>query len=145
MTEGVQPQVAFFDSPEQQYSSDYPSKNYSLKTLVGVVYKIDSPFHSSASLDHIVGVYNLPYNIEPLPDTSDLGLTITNVDKNGTVELSYENESFYVEPGSNWTSPIVSTYNLSQNLTFPINGSYYKYALCFNRTYELENKGLFNK
>jgi len=156
ITEGAQPMPEFFDlsrwSNASNYPSDYPPKNESLKIVVGVVSISDSPLHLTASLNRVIGVYELPYTLEP-------GLTITGVDDTGEVTLSfdgaspavtssahYANESIHLNPGATWNSPYVSSRLENTTITFPgVGGTDYPITMSFMRSYELDNKGVFDK
>jgi hypothetical protein len=160
ITAGAQLPVGFFNIMSSQYDpssypSNYPSKN-DLKILVGLIQISDSPYHLTTNLESVVGVYKLPCTIVP-------GLNITSVDANGTVEISYDNEtigryesvttnipckneSLYAQEIAGWTSPVISERNETINLAFPaIGGTNYTFTIHYKMTYEIENKGVFSK
>jgi hypothetical protein len=154
MIEGAQPMPEFFDLPRwsdpSNYPSDYPKKNDSLKIVVGVIDISDSPLRLTASLENVIGIYDLPYTLEP-------GLTITGVNDKGNVELSFEgsnstsemhyaNESIHLGPGTIWNSPTISRRSENMTITFPgVGGTEYPITLSFGRSYELDHQGVFNK
>ena len=157
---GAQPPVGFFNIMPSQYNSSsypstYPSKN-DLKILLGLIQIDDSPYHLTTNLESVVGVYKLPCTIVP-------GLNITSIDANGTVEISYDNEtigryesvttiipckneSLYAQEIAGWTSPVISERNETINTTFPaISGTNYTFTIHYKMTYEIDNKGVFSK
>lgn len=93
--------------------------------------------HLTANFDHVVEIYTTPYTLEP-------NLTITSVDNNGTVEFSYGNESIQLAPGASWISPIVSMRNETQT-GYLLDLTPYTFTVYYNRTFEIGNKGVFDK
>lgn len=155
MIEGAQPPIAFFDYPRgynsTDYPSDYPPKNDSLKILVGVVSISESPLRLTTNLNSVKGIYVLPYTLES-------GLTVTGVDDKGDLTLSFEgaspaatsahyaNESIHLSPGATWNSPYVSGRLENTTITFPgVGGTDYPITMSFMRSYEVDNKGVFDK
>lgn len=74
--------------------------NESLKILYGTYSIRDTPEHRVADLS-VKGIYEYPYQLESGP-------TILGVDLNGTIRMSYNNESFYLYNQSEWESPVTT-------------------------------------
>jgi hypothetical protein len=131
--------------PPAGYPTDYPRMNDSLKILLGV-YDIKESNISLTTRLSVAGIYELPYMLEP-------GLKIIGVDRNGTVEMSYGNESISLPPGSAWRSPAISTWNETGTVRYPPpnamtghdNGTDYTFTVQYVRTFTVENKGVFDK
>jgi hypothetical protein len=132
--------------------SDYPSggfpysMNDSTKLLLGVLYiQGSSSVYISSNLS-VLEIYDLPYMLEP-------GLTITGIDKNGTVEMSYDNVSINLPPGSAWNSPVIATWNETDIVKYPPpdwatgedHGTNYTYTVQYTRIWAIENKGIYDK
>lgn len=144
--------------------SDYPPGSFpyqlndSMKILLGVLYIHGSSSVYISSTLTVIEINDLPYSIEP-------GLTIIGVDKNGTVELSCNNTSFYstpetlsnlsinLSPGATWGSAPISAWNETNVVKYPPpdpytgidSGTNYTYTLHYVKTLTLENKGVFDK
>jgi hypothetical protein len=122
----------------------YPA-NDSLKIIVGTINIRESRVSLTTNLNEL-DIYSLPYDLEP-------GLTISSIDKNGTVSMSYGNESVDLQSGHTWKSPVISTWNETNTIKYPPpdwstgidNGTNYTYTVRFVRTWTIENKGVFDK
>jgi hypothetical protein len=125
------------------YSFDLPANftlpaNDSLKIFLGVQNFSDSRVRLTVNFKE-TEVYAFPYSISP-------EITIDGVDRNGTVEMSYDNKSINITSGANWVSPVTSVWNETNTVSYPPeNGTNYTYTLQFKRTWMVENKGVFNK
>jgi hypothetical protein len=118
------------------YPLEYPIKNESMKILLGEYHIQNRPWTETRTLS-VIGIYGYPY-------TFDNGPTILNVDKNGTVQMAYHNQSFNVTVGEEWTSPIISTNVETYNGTTIVEGAY-SYTVKFNTTWIISNLGLYEK
>jgi hypothetical protein len=83
---------------------DQPGKygvtvNSSLSILCFNYYSLYGPFRNITS---VRGIYNFPYQLES-------GVTILGIDQNGTIKMCYSNETFNLDNGTFWSSPIVSS------------------------------------
>lgn len=90
-------------TPEPVYP-DQPGKynvnvNSSLKMLYFGYYSLYGPYRNITS---VRGIYSYPYQL-------DSGVIILGSDQNGTVLMSYNNESINLDLGKDWSSPITST------------------------------------
>jgi hypothetical protein len=144
LVSGTYPYPGGAQIPQIFNPAAYPT-NDSLKMIIGVVNLKESIVRLTTDL-HVLEVYSLPYELEP-------GLTINHIDKNGTIELSYENESINIPTGSTWKSPVISVWNETNTVKFPPpnlitgedHGTNYTYTLQFTRTWNIENKGIYDK
>jgi hypothetical protein len=131
--------------PPDGYPPNYPPLNDSLKILLGSYGIKESNISLTVSLN-VAGVYELPYTLEP-------DLKIIGVERNGTVTMSYGNESITLPPGSAWKSPAISTWNETGTVRYPPpgamtgydNGTEYTYTVQYVRTLTVINKGVFDK
>jgi hypothetical protein len=78
----------------------YVTVNSSLKILCFGYYRQDGGMFNN--LSYVRGIYGFPYRMES-------GVTITGVDQNGTIQMSYNNESINLGHGETWESPIISS------------------------------------
>ena len=122
------------------YSFDLPANftlpaNDSLKIFLGVQNFSDSIVRLTVDLKE-TEVYAFPYPISP-------EITIVGVDKNGNVNLLFNNKSINLSSRASWASPVTLVWNQTNTVGF--NGSNYTYTIQFNRTWTVENKGVFNK
>ena len=120
--------------------------NSSLKMLFALYTQKESIVSLIPSLT-VIEIYNFP-------DTPEQELTISGVDKNGTVDMVYNNKSVALLPGSTWTAPQVPEWNETNTVSYPppyINGQInsnatnYTYTIQYNRTITIENKGVIDK
>jgi hypothetical protein len=126
--------IAFYNK-SGIYPPNYPEMNQSLKILQGTYYIDTSPARYNNNLV-VRGIYNFPYN-------SESGASILGVDKNGTVEMMYGNESIHLNSGDSWTSPITQTRNETVNGIY--NGKNYTAIIKYSTTWQIINKGIFDK
>lgn len=112
-------------------SDKYPEVNNSLKILYGHYQEHESPETLNSYLS-VIGINNFPYQ-------TDSGAIILNVDKNGTVFMTYNNTSINLSVSDTWTSPIVST------RLDTVNTTNYSYVARYNLSYEFTNLGIFEK
>lgn len=129
-----------FGGAKPPYPFDLPANftlpaNDSLKILLGVQNISDSTAGITADIK-VTEVYAFPYSISP-------EITIVGVDKNGIVNLLFSNKSINLSSGASWESPVSLVWNQTNTVGF--NGANYTYTIQFNRTWTVENKGVFNK
>jgi len=144
LVSGTYPYPGMAQPPVIFNPTGYPA-NDSLKMIIGIINHKDSIVNLAVDLKE-TEVYSLPYDLEP-------GLTISHINKNGTVELSYGNESINLPPQSTWKSPIISTWNETNTINYPPpdgitgedHGINYTYTIQFTRAWNIENMGIYNK
>lgn len=141
------PQPAFFDYDGSRGTiQSHANFNDSLKIIYGTYYSTYSPRSNKANL-YVMGIYDTPYSI-------DANLSILDVDKNGTVHMSFRNESFYLKTGDKWESQLIdqwaetinqSTRTLTQvnNETIEIPG-YINYTTVYYKRIEVQNEGVYD-
>jgi hypothetical protein len=125
----------------QGYYEEYPTINYSLKIFYGVFKYYETPALSNVRASY-GGIYSYPH-------MSESNLTIFNVDENGTVYASYNNQSVILNVGDVWQSPQETR---MENQTFqveidgnPFSGVYRPFIVQYNSSWSFENKGIFDK
>lgn len=117
--------------------------NGSLKVLFGMYTQQESREGLRNGLN-VVEIYDFPSTPEP-------GLTIDGVDKNGTVDMIYDNTSVALSSGSSWTAPPTPEWNETHTITYlsgmngQNNATNYTYTIQYNRTLTIENKGVIDK
>ena len=123
--------------------------NRSLKVLYGTSHFSYSVLNRQLTGFDVTGIYSLPYGV-------DINLSVLDVDQNGTVHFSFQNESFYLKVGDHWTSPLISSrievtdFNSSVTdytkgptpVTMPVRISF---TTRYDQTIMLENMGVFDK
>lgn len=142
---GTYPYPGMAQLPVGFYPEMYPT-NDSLKIMVGIINTRSSIVSLAVNGPVVMNINNLPSDIK-------LGLSIDGVDKNGTIEMSYNNTSIKLTSGSTWKSPIISTWNETNTIKYPPpnfatgvdNGTNYTYIIQYQETWTVENKGMFNK
>jgi hypothetical protein len=129
--------------PRYSYPSNYPLMNDSLKILYGTFYTDSTPEYLRKRLN-VRGIYEYPYTLESGP-------IITNVDRNGTVQMTYDNTSISLKVNDAWTSPVISTrvVNVSGTSARLVNdsviGGNYTYTVKYTTTWKVTNRGIFEK
>ena len=123
------------------YPFDLPANftlpsNDSLKILLEVEHITESSVRLSGDAKEIK-IYDLPYSLSP-------EITIVGVDRNGTIEMSYDNKSINISSRTKWVSPVTSVWN-ETNTIADYNGINHTYTLQFKRTWIVENKDVFKK
>ena len=139
------PPITFYYNKSAAPPSGFPYPiNDSLKILFGTY----SQKESSAGLRNGLNVVEI-YNFPSIPEQ---GLIINGVDKNGTVDMIYNNTSVALSPGSAWTAPPIPEWNETNTVTYTqpnVNGqsnrTNYTYTIQYNRTVTIENKGVIDK
>jgi hypothetical protein len=139
------PPIFYYDNtiPRYIYPPDYPPMNDSLKIVYGTFYTDSTPEYLRKRLN-VHGIYEYPYPLESGP-------IITNVDRNGTVQMTYDNESINLNVNDAWTSPVISTrvVNLSGTSARLMNdsviGGNYTYTVKYTTTWKVTNRGVFEK
>ena len=142
----AQPPIAFFYNKSLYYPPGgfpYPI-NDSLKILFGMYTQKESRVNLADSLNTV--------EIYSFPNTPEQDLTIIGVDKNGTVEMMFNNESIFLAPGSTWIAPTIPLWNETNSVVYPPpdmngqgNGTNYPYTIQYTRTRTIENLGVINK
>lgn len=130
----------YFGGAKPPYPFDLPANftlptNDSIKILLGVQNISDSTAGITADIK-VTEIYAFPYSISP-------EITLVSVDKNGIVNLLFSNKSISLSSGDRWASPVTLVWNQTNTLDY--NGANYTYTIQFNRTWTIENKGVFNK
>jgi len=110
--------------------------NDSLKILLVVENRTESSVRLTGNSKE-AKVRDLPYSISP-------EITIVDIDKNGTMDMLFSNQSINISSGASWTSPITSVWN-ETNTIAGYDGTNYTYTLQFKRTWMIQNMGVFNK
>jgi hypothetical protein len=110
--------------------------NDSLKVYMGVQKIKESRVRLTTDLQ-VTKIYDLPYSISP-------EIMIVGVDKNGTVDMFYNNTSFNLQSGATWSSPIISIWNETNSFTID-NGTNYTYTIQYHRVWTIQNKGTVDK
>jgi hypothetical protein len=129
--------------PRYSYPQGYPPMNDSLKILDGGFYTDSTPEYLRKSLN-VRGIYAYPYQLESGP-------VITNIDRNGTIQMVYDNKSTYLKVNDEWTSPIITTRVANINGTSVrfidgnVTGGNYTYTVKYTTTWKVTNRGLFEK
>ncbi len=120
-------------APIVEYDSagKYVENNNSLKILYGFYHSHDMPEGMWRDLN-ISGIYEYPYQLES-------GAKIIGTNHNGTIILSYNNETIPLDVGKKWESPNVET--RFEDRSYP--NSTYKVKI--TTTWTIENKGIYNK
>jgi hypothetical protein len=122
----------------QGYIMQYPPVNDSLKMFYG-----DYKYYSDPAWSHRREYYGGVYGY---PETLESNLTIFGIDKYGTINASYGNQSVRLKPGDTWQSPVMTRI---ENKTFEVNALnshvYLPFLVRYNSTWKIENKGMFDK
>jgi hypothetical protein len=87
--------------------------------------------------------------IDGYPYTLESNLTVLDIDKNGTINASYMNQSVILKIGDKWQSPIATRVE-NQSLQLVVNGNYFSgvykpLIVQYNTSWTVENKGMFDK
>ncbi len=112
--------------------------NDNLKLFYGDYKYYSDPAWSHGS-EYYGGVYEYPATMES-------NLTIFGIDKYGTVNASYGNQSIQLKQGDTWQSPVMTWI---ENKTFQVNtmnsGVYLPFVVRYESTWKIENRGMFDK
>ena len=130
-----------FDYNYSNHYSWYPTKNDSLKILYGTYYFHLTPQRQWEDQLNVRGIYSYPYSCES-------GLVINDVDNNGTIYATYNNESVILKTGDVWTSPVFSIMENRTYMGIDYNVSIKKemyYKALLNTTWTVKNLGVYNK
>ena len=123
------------------YAEQYSNINGNFKIFYGTYYFNSSPATQFTRADY-GAIYDLPYTLRS-------NLTILSIDKNGTINASYMNQSVILKPGDTWQSPVQTTIG-NQSFRIVVNGDYFSdvyrpFVVRDNTSWTVENKGMFNK
>lgn len=128
----AQPPVLFdINNPAINSPFSYTDINESFKALYGLRSHVHSPEGIRTSLN-MREIYNYPYKLES-------GAIIQSIDDNGNIHLIYNNETINLQSGDTWKCPVTLTRIELVNYTN------YSYVAQFNTTYEVKNRGIFEK
>jgi len=120
------------------YTTQYPAVNDSLKMFFA-----DYKYYSDPAWSHTRVYYGAVYQY---PCTLESNLTVFGVDENGIINASYGNQSVRLKIGDSWQSPVMTRI---ENKMFQVNamnsGVYLPFRVCYNSTWTVENKGMFEK
>jgi hypothetical protein len=126
------------------HAPGYPPANESMKILLGQYYTESRAWNQKGNLT-VMGVYGYPYAFENGP-------TILNIDRNGTVRMTYDNESIDLKTGDSWKTPVISTRSENYSGSYiegDINGTsrdvYYSYTVEWVTTWTIRNLGAYDK
>ena len=127
----------FIKTDSQQYQSIH--KNF--KVYYGTFYFRYYPYNGYTTANYRV--------IDGFPYTLESNLMILDVDKNGTINASYMNQSIILKIGDKWQSP-TATRIKNESLQLLVNGNYFSgvykpFVVQYNTSWSVENKGLFDK
>ncbi len=139
----------FYYNKSERYPLDYPPINESFKGILGTYYRKESVERLTTYLI-TSGIYSLPYETES-------GVTILDIDNNGTLVMTYDYQPYvtltpgtthnaqyiHLPPGATWDSPVISTINETRTGNFT--GIDYNYTISYSTTWRITNKGVFNK
>ena len=112
--------------------------NDSFKILYGNMEHYYSPWAYGDEGTFLCGVYELPFTVED-------GFTISKVAGNGTIYAAYNNESILLNPGDNWTSPIITGTGMGRYYTDYANNTFYSWPISYNTSFTITNMGIYNK
>jgi hypothetical protein len=149
--------IPFYYNKSEHYPSDYPQINESLKALLGI-YRIENVSGNITVNLTVKGIYSYPYKLGPENDVYILPVrpyllesvpVVVGVDRNGTLETAFGNETptvisgvtfskqYMTQPiGTDNILPIVSTRNITTS-----EGDTIQYTSMYNIT----NVGIFDK
>lgn len=87
--------------------------------------------------------------IDGYPYTLESNLTILGIDRNGTINANYMNQSVILKVGDKWQSPVATRVE-NQSLQIVVNGNYFSgvyrpFVVQYNTSWTVENKGMFDK
>lgn len=120
------------------------SVNDSFKILYGKMAYTESPTAYGWEGVDSKGVYDLPF-------TPEDRFSIVNIYRNGTIYAIFDNESIYLKPGDNWTSPVTTGTMMgvyhTNDIPQPSNGTviYFPWPVSYNMSYTITNMGMYNK
>ncbi len=123
------------------FAQQYKSTNTNFKIFYGTYY-----FRYYPGYGYTTAYYRA---IDGFPYTLESNLTVLDVDKNGTINASYMNQSVMLKIGDKWQSPIATRIK-NESLQLLVNGSYFSgvygpFVVQYNTSWSVENKGLFDK
>jgi hypothetical protein len=105
----AQPPVQFdYRGPVNPWSNKI-KVNDSLRILYGIIHVNDTAIELTNALS-VIGIYDFPY-------LSESGPVINGVNANGTILMSYRNESIPLGTGKIWNSPIIDNMFIIVNVT----------------------------
>lgn len=122
-------------------SNQYYGTDGDFQIFAGIYYYYDSPV--SGYPKACFGGYSGQYPLSLLG-----GLTIHGIDKDGTINASYDNESVILKIGDRWQSPVQTRVVDRMFCIDEESGKEYFQIFepaRFNSTWTVENKGVFNK
>lgn len=123
------------------YTQQYQFIDKNFKVFYGTYYFRHYPYSGYTTAYYRV-IDGFPYALES-------NLTILDIDKNGTINASYMNQSVMLKIGDKWQSPIsIRTENLSLQIDIDgkyMSGEYRPFVIQYNTSWSVENKGLFDK
>ena len=122
-------------------TSQYAYINGNFKIFYGTYYFNSSPATQFTRADY-GAIYDLPYTLRS-------NLTILSIDKNGTINASYMNQSVILKPGDTWQSPVQTTIG-NQSFRIVVGNDYFSdvyrpFVVRDNTSWTVENKGMFDK
>lgn len=119
--------------------------NDSFKILYGKMSYIDNPVAYGFDGTFVNGIYELPVSPE-------IGLTIVNVTRDGTIIATCNNNSFSLKPGENWTSTLITGTALGQYYTLDLplpnqDGTipYISWPVNYTISIKITNMGIYSK
>jgi hypothetical protein len=122
------------------YAQQYQSTHTNFKIFYGTYYFRYYPYSG-----YTTAYYRA---INEFPATLESNLTILDVDKNGTINASYMNQSVMLKIGDKWQSPIqtrIKNESLQVGNDSYFSGVYQPFVVRYNTSWSVENKGLFDK
>ena len=126
------------------YSEQYADAPGDFKVFNCVFYYYSSPAEKYTNPNY--GCYNVPiYHLWLVAN-----MAVYDIDENGTLNATYNNEPVIIKAGEKWQSPVKSEI---KNQTFEIvtdgktahSGVFHRFKVQYNSTWIVENKGVFNK
>ena len=111
------------------------------KIYYGTYYFNSSPATQYTRADS-GAIYDLPYTLRS-------NLTILSIDKNGTINASYMNQTVILKVGDSWQSPIETSIG-NQSFQIVVGSNYFsgvfkQFVVEDNTSWTVENKGMFDK